>query len=541
MRLLRFILDEARAGAITITILLILLGAPFSFIGRVIGEAISGLPDHPAELNVFLAYLVVALTGFWMTGVVVTRMIALVERIGDRLRRRILDRVRALELLEFDRIGRAHIYFMVATHTRRISDATILFGRAMLALFGATACLIMLAWVSGAALVIVGTAMFIVGVVFSLNQLEIARTHRGARASELRFFDGMEGLVHGFKELRLNSAKDQAYFAAEVAATGAEAETARGRAGIRMFLNYLLYTVLILLASGACLYLLPSLYPELKGVAVHAAIIAGLIPLSVLRDLPLLSRAANAADSLRELEERLDHAVTASRQAAAPSTEGGDAGGGEDRAFTTLTLSDVSFNHTAADGEVTFAVGPLSFDISAGETTFIVGGNGSGKSTALKLVTGLYPPRRGSVSLNGVPVARGEQRRLISAVFADFQLFDRLYGYRDTPPERVREWLDVLHLTGRVDYVDGRFTDLRLSTGQRKRLALLGVLIEDRPILAFDEWAADQDPEYRQWFYRELLPLLRERGKTVIAVTHDDRYFDVADRVIRMDKGRAID
>lgn len=531
MKLLRFIFDEARSSSITLLILLFFLGAPFSLIGYIIGDAISGLPGHAASFHLFLAFSVVALIGFWMNGTVVTRMIALVEQISDRLRRRILDRVRAIDLLEFDAIGRANIYFMVSSHTRRISDATVLFGRAVLSIFGTTACLVMLACISGEALAVVALAIVIVGVVFALNQVEIARTHELARQSEQRYFHGMSGLVNGFKELRLHQRKEEAFFQAEIASAGVAAESARSRAGVRLFLNYLLYTVLILISAGVCLHLLPLMFPELSNVAVHAAIIAGLIPLSVLRDLPLLSRAASAVDGLQTLEVQLDAAlVKAAPNTARPPAEG----------FRSIALHDVEFRYTGRDGEVTFPVGPLSFEFPAGTVSFIVGGNGSGKSTVLKLLTGLYPPLRGTVTLNGVPIAMGAQRPLFTTIFGDFQLFDRLYGYRSAPPEQVKGWLEALHLAGRVDYVDGRFTDLRLSTGQRKRLALVASLVEDRPIFAFDEWAADQDPEYREWFYLELLPMLKARGKTVIAVTHDDRYFPVADQLLQMDKGRNV-
>lgn len=533
MKLLRFIAAEARSESATLGILLLMMAAPFSLIGYVIGEAISGLPDRPPGLPVFLAFVVVALTGFWMTGTVVTRMIVLVEQLSDRLRRRILDRVRALELREFEAIGRAEIYFMVAAHTRRISDSTVLFGRAVLSVFGTTACLLMLAWLSSAALAVVGLAMFTVGVVFALNQVEIARTHDIARRSEQRYFTGMEGLVRGFKELRLNHAKEEAFCRAEIDAAGEEAEAARQRAGIRLFLNYLLYTVLILLAAGACLYVLPYFSPQLSEVAVHAAIIAGLVPLSVLRDLPALSRATGAVDSLQALEERLDAALAAAPAVPAEAPQAGKPG-------CAVGLREAEFRYTGADGETVFGVGPLSFEIEAGTIAFIVGGNGSGKSTVLKLLTGLYPPSRGSATVDGEAVAMGGQRALFTAIFADFQLFDRLYGYPDTSQEQVRDWLRLLRLDHRVDFVDGRFTDLRLSTGQRKRLALVAALAEDRPVLAFDEWAADQDPESRAWFYQEFLPLLRSRGKTVVAITHDDRYFPLADRLIRLDRGRVV-
>ena len=56
----------------------------------------------------------------------------------------------------------------------------------------------------------------------------------------------------------------------------------------------------------------------------------------------------------------------------------------------------------------------------------------------------------------------------------------------------------------------------------------------------FDEWAADQDPEFRRYFYDVLLPGLKAEGRTLIVVTHDDRYFHVADQVVFMEEGRVV-
>jgi putative ATP-binding cassette transporter len=105
-------------------------------------------------------------------------------------------------------------------------------------------------------------------------------------------------------------------------------------------------------------------------------------------------------------------------------------------------------------------------------------------------------------------------------------------------PKRVRQLLQEVGLDHKVTYQEGRFSTVALSTGQRKRLAMVVALIEDRPIYVLDELSADQDPEFRRRYYEEFLPDLRARGKTLIVVSHDDRYFHLADRVIAMEDGR---
>src|SRR5256885_14002412 len=64
--------------------------------------------------------------------------------------------------------------------------------------------------------------------------------------------------------------------------------------------------------------------------------------------------------------------------------------------------------------------------------------------------------------------------------------------------------------------------------------------LEGRPVLVFDEWAADQDPSFRHLFYTELLPELRARGHLLVVISHDDRYFHLADRIVRMEAGRMV-
>jgi putative ATP-binding cassette transporter len=100
--------------------------------------------------------------------------------------------------------------------------------------------------------------------------------------------------------------------------------------------------------------------------------------------------------------------------------------------------------------------------------------------------------------------------------------------------------LQYMGLEDKVKFSDGRFSTQDLSTGQRKRLAMVVALLEQREVYLFDEWAADQDAWFRDVFYKGLLPALKRTGKTVIAVTHDDRYWDCADRCIALDVGEMV-
>ncbi|HFE9267754.1 TPA: multidrug ABC transporter permease/ATP-binding protein [Raoultella ornithinolytica] len=207
--------------------------------------------------------------------------------------------------------------------------------------------------------------------------------------------------------------------------------------------------------------------------------------------------------------------------------------------WQTLELRDVCFHYP----DNSFAVGPINLTLQRGELVFLIGGNGSGKSTLAMLLTGLYQPASGQILLDGQPLAADkpeDYRKLFSAVFTDVWLFDRLLGPGGKAADSalVDQWMAYLKMTHKLQLDNGRIVDLKLSKGQKKRVALLLALAEDRDIILLDEWAADQDPHFRREFYQQLLPLLQQMGKTVFAISHDDHYFQHADRLLEMRSGQ---
>jgi putative ATP-binding cassette transporter len=194
-----------------------------------------------------------------------------------------------------------------------------------------------------------------------------------------------------------------------------------------------------------------------------------------------------------------------------------------------------------AERDRSFTLGPIDLVLVPGEITFVVGGNGSGKSTLGKLLVGLYAPEEGKILLDGKVIDESRRewyRQHFSAVFADFHLFKDLVEQNEETTQLANQLLRELELDGIVSVKDGAFTTTSLSTGQRKRLALVLACLEDRPILLFDEWAADQDPHFKDVFYRRILPDLKARGKSVVVISHDDRYFSIADQTIKLDSGK---
>ncbi len=209
----------------------------------------------------------------------------------------------------------------------------------------------------------------------------------------------------------------------------------------------------------------------------------------------------------------------------------------------TIELRAARYQFPAQDVAEPFVLGPVNLTITAGETVFIIGKNGCGKTTLIKLLIGLYEPQQGQLLCNGKPIQPGQldvYRQLFSVIFFDYYLFDDLIAADPSMLRDANRYLEELEVIHKVTIHDGAFSTTDLSTGQRKRLALIQVFFENRPIVVLDEWAADQDPAFRRVFYEELLPNLRRQGKTLIVVSHDESYFRIADRVIELDAGKIV-
>lgn len=206
----------------------------------------------------------------------------------------------------------------------------------------------------------------------------------------------------------------------------------------------------------------------------------------------------------------------------------------------TIELRSVTYTYFNDAGAAAFTLGPIDLEIRRGETLFIVGENGSGKTTLVKLLLGLYSPTSGEIAIDGARVTDGDRdayRQHFSAVFFDYCLFDDV-AVDDDSAAAATDYLARMELSEKTAIVNGVFSTTALSAGQRKRLALVSAFAEGRPVMVLDEWAAEQDPTFRRAFYQEILPDLKKRGKTMICVSHDDRYFGAADRIVHVSNGR---
>ncbi|EAJ0324860.1 multidrug ABC transporter permease/ATP-binding protein [Campylobacter lari] len=210
--------------------------------------------------------------------------------------------------------------------------------------------------------------------------------------------------------------------------------------------------------------------------------------------------------------------------------------GQSSKAWQKLYFKNVSFAYSEK-----FALKPINLELKKGECVFLIGKNGSGKSTFSMILAGLFTDFKGDIFLDNEKITKKniyEYRSLISAIFSDFHLFEHILEDDKFSKEDLAYWLEILELNEKVEFIENTFNTIKLSAGQKKRLAMLNALLEKRDILILDEWAADQDPMFRKFFYTKLLPLLKQKGITIFAITHDDVYFDMADRILLAQNGQ---
>lgn len=371
--------------------------------------------------------------------------------------------------------------------------------------------------------------LLVLGVVSFKLPMRLA-TKRLQRARELEddLQEGIRGVVLGIKELKLNNRKSTNYIDEKIIRP--ELEILRlSRSGDSIMLVVATYSQLIatLLIGIMIFFLADSVISSNKEIFAIVMVVLYLVgPLSVILGyLPALKLGEISLGRISNFSDEKEEGFFQSERA--PE-------------WQAIQLQTASYSYNQENDE-SFSLKPTTIDFRKGKIYYIVGANGSGKTTLAKLLTLHYPPRSGAIFFDKQQISdknRGSFRESISAIYSDYYLFDRIYGYQEKLQEsKIHEYIKFLGLEGKTEFINGRFSNTRLSDGQRRRLALLAALIEDRECYVFDEWAADQDPRFKEIFYNRVLPDLKANNKLVIIITHDDRYFDCADTLIFMEDG----
>jgi putative ATP-binding cassette transporter len=395
-------------------------------------------------------------------------------------------------------------------------------------------CLVYLGWLSWPLLLLMLGYMFVGVMTYQLLLSRSVRYFRVVRENWDSFFKGIQALTHGNKELKLHRERRNDFLAEELspAVKGIREFGVKANTFTAMAVN--LGQILFFVFIGMMIFLTPLfLHVSRQSLIGYTITVLFMItPLTIILNLmSSFGTALVAAEKVKSLGLSLaefpEEDVTTTRPASR---------------WNRLALVDVAHLYKHETQGDNFWLGPLNLVLYPGELVFLIGGNGSGKTTLAKLLVGLYEPEQGELRLDDEVITSANRdfyRQHFSVIFSDFFLFDRLLGLGGAEVEaKGAEYLASLQLTHKVRIEDGKLSSVDLSQGQRKRLALLTAYLEDRPIYVFDEWASDQDPTFKEVFYHEILPNLKARGKTVIVISHDDRYYHLADRLIKLESGQ---
>lgn len=433
---------------------------------------------------------------------------------------------------KFEAIDEEKTYAALNNDTEAVSEFVNMFVNGLTGIITMVTCFIYLGTLNLGGMFLTLFIIIIAVVLFLSVSRSAEKAFEKNRDIQNVFFKNITDLVRGFKELSLNKRKKQE-FGQDIEQSCRQNRDTRVEGEYKFVGVSILGEVMYLSVIGIVVFTFPFLFRSIQDSTLSNYVLICLymggivnqeiylVP-SIMRILVSWRRIKGYIEGVSNMEEAKDFSVPESLDDLA------------------IELSGVKFRYRNESGEE-FNVGPIDFTFRSGESVFITGGNGSGKSTVAKLVTGLYQPDEGGITVNGQALEQENLSNCFSAIFSDFYLFEKTYGIDyDEKEGEIERYLEMLRINDKVQLKDGRFSTLKLSTGQRKRLALLLSYLEDRPAYLFDEWAADQDPEFRNVFYNTIIPFLKEKNKLVIVITHDDRYFDGADRLIKMETGRIV-
>lgn len=534
MNLLKFIWNTCRGMMIVTTITALISGACNAGLIALVNTALTTL-TRPGALLIG-AFIAVGFGKIASNFAAQALLANFSQGVIADLRRDLIRKILTVPLRHLEELGAARVLVALTDDVANITNAllAIPFVAVNLAILLGGA--VYLGWLSWQVLASICVLIVLGGIGYRLIVSSAFRFLNLAREEGDVLYGHFGALTNGIKELKLHRNRRKAFLTQDIQNATETYQRHTVAAEMRFIVSqnwtHLLYFALI----GVILFLLPHLVqmnPQtLTGYVVTTLYLMG--PLAgAMNSISLFGRANVALQKIENLGISLAQNSTENCSLDQPEAVAG---------FQRIELQNVvhSYRHEKDDSH--FVLGPINLRFHPGELVFLVGGNGSGKSTLAKIITGLYVPEAGELRLNGEVISdenRDDYRQLFSAIFSDFHLFNNLLGLGSGELDQsAAEYLEHLHLSHKVKVKDGVLSTTSVSQGQRKRLALLTAYLEDRPFYLFDEWAADQDPHFKNVFYTQLLPELKRRGKTVLVISHDDKYFHVADRIIKLDYGK---
>lgn len=529
-------------GYIALIPLSIINGISSAMIIFTINESFNRNLEYSKEL---LLYFLLALISFAYTiRLVQGRMIVITNEIAYEKRMNMIDKIMMSSYQSIERIGRNRIFTSLNNDCAEMAHIPALTVSFISNVLTTVFCLSYLMSKSLYAFIMSLLVILINGGISFVTGRIASKYWEENRSIQDIYFGQMQDLVNGFKELVLNKFRRFDFWKDMKKYSRLSADL--NREGSFKLLNFDLYNTLMYnIVFGIVVFVFPMIILDIKvdELRENLFIVFYMIgPFEVITStIPKFSQLQIYIKRINALIEDLERVSS------------GDTDVEPDFNVTYPKDISVKFNQVTYDYEepdkedknnsdTDFTLGPISVEFKSNQIVFITGGNGSGKSTLAKLITGLYEPTGGKILINGKESTLSDLNDLFSAIYTDFNLFSRLYGidYKNNQ-YLIEEYIEKMKMTDKVQInEDGEFSTIHLSTGQKKRLAFIVSCLENKPMMLFDEWAAEQDPEFRNYFYTELLPMLKQQGKGIIVITHDDRYFDMADVLIKLERGMNI-
>lgn len=487
------------------------------------------------DLSYILAFTLALIIAIWSRRQLAVRVIYSSQKIFWNFRNQIISIALNANFAEFRKRRsdiQSALVFDVGVLTQASLNLIVFFTSTVTAI----ACLVYMGFLSLPLFLITLGVSALGIIVYQVSTIKNNAQFAKTRDYETRFNFYFNSILNGFKEIKINSDNGDRILTEKIQPIANESYKTNTTAFVGFLNNQTIGQVLfnVLIAS---ILLVFSIRLGIKAsttinfLFILLYLLAAIEAIMVL--LPGLMQARVSINRLVNL--RKDIVVDHSGTDATPLSRS---------EFRNIELDGINYQYKDANNETSFEIGPINLEIKKNDIVFIYGGNGSGKTTLVLTLLSLLEPHKGQVKFNGIPVNNDTVKKyksMFSVVFNDFYLFDEFYSIRNLDVNKAAELIKTFEIEDKVSITGNKFSTTDLSTGQRKRLALIVAILEEKPIIVMDEWAADQDPHFRRKFYREILPELKKQGFTIIAITHDDAYYRYADKLYKMEYGQLID
>lgn len=536
MHIIKVLQQQSRRFLLYILLLGIVNSIVYSGLLAFINNAVKGTAVPAARGYDYLIYILLVATSLLCTKIFQTYMVKLTHELLLHYELSILQKLRFATYQAFEKLGAERIYTAIGDVRilAYIPEVLVAVVNSAVIILCALAYLLWVSPLGGIAVLGLITALLSF---YLIRNIRIEKSLNKVRDLQNEYHTYLRDLVYGFKEIKMSTERNEHLFEDYLKKNRLVAKQLGSSSAVKFLDNELIGTYSWYIALGVVIFALPHLLhlSLLQTVPFVIVILYLMGPLaSLVKIIPYYTNVKIALERIDAVKAAIDEVVEEPVQ---------QTGTLPVAAFETIQFEDVTFGYFDEQQQQQFGSGPFNLTIQNGETIFITGGNGSGKSTFINLLTGLYRPLSGTIYLNGCPVTESNYAAYtnrLSAIFTNAYLFNGNYDGYDLSDDNAAlvSLVEMMRLSAVIRLnKDRNFIDNGLSKGQQKRLALIYAMMENRELLVLDEWAAEQDPVFRAYFYKHLIPELKKRGKTIVAVTHDDAYFGYADRMLKFDYG----